>query len=112
MLPALRPMIPLRTGPTLFFAVSPIWWQVLHTPKTFSPAAASWALASPAPATANSATKTNPRILFSCFDSFGRRNLHLVGGDRPVRSFSLPSDRHISSTQYDQSSACFDDASL
>jgi hypothetical protein len=48
-LPALRLMTPLRTGPTAFFAFSPIRWHALHTPNTFSPAAASCALASPAP---------------------------------------------------------------
>ena len=33
--PALRPMMPLSCGPTLFFAVSPIWWQALQKPNTF-----------------------------------------------------------------------------
>src|SRR6266481_458084 len=42
-------MTPLRAGPMALFAFSPIWWQALHTTKTFSPAAASCALASPAP---------------------------------------------------------------
>src|ERR1700730_1724084 len=114
MLPALRPMRPLRTGPTPFFAVSPIWWQALHTLKTFSPAAASWALTSPAPATANSATKTTARIMFSCSVEplSGSGNPCLVEGKRSVRHFQAAGRRHHSSTTYDQSSACFDDASL
>ena len=41
-------------------------FQALHTPNTFSPAAASWALTSPAPAIFKNAIKTNPRILYSC----------------------------------------------
>src|SRR5215475_13430342 len=58
-------MMPLRTGPTIFFAFSPIWWQALHTTKTFSPAAASCARASPTPTIARTAAKVTARILFS-----------------------------------------------
>src|SRR6267142_2977149 len=93
MLPALRPMIPLRTGPTLFFAVSPIWWQALHTPKTFSPAAASWALTSPAPATANSATKTTARILFSCLvGALSGTEIIILSGGTVDPTFGQPAD--------------------
>src|SRR6476620_4295314 len=60
-------MMPLRSGPTPFLAFSPIWWQALQTPKTFSPAAASWARTSPEQATASSATTIRLRILFSLF---------------------------------------------
>src|SRR5216684_1618733 len=93
MLPALRPMRPLRTGPTPFFAVSPIWWQALHTPKTFSPAAASWALTSPAPATANSATKTTARILFSCLvGALSGTEIIVLSGGTVDPTFGQPAD--------------------
>src|SRR5947209_1529543 len=39
-------MRPFSSGPTAFFAPSPIWWQILHFAKTFSPSAgspAAWA---------------------------------------------------------------------
>src|SRR5882724_2113576 len=94
MLPALRPMMPLRTGPTLFFAVSPIWWQALHTPNTFSPAAASWALTSPAPATANSATKTTARIPVLLFGwaPFRERKSLSYRGKSVDPTFGQPAD--------------------
>src|SRR6266852_2398703 len=113
MLPALRPMRPLRTGPTPFFAVSPIWWQALHTPKTFSPAAASWALTSPAPATANSATKTTARMLFSCLAGpLSGAEIIVLSGEIGRSGFRTAGRRHLSSTTHDQSSVGFDDASL
>src|ERR1700722_12140837 len=46
-MPECRPTTPLSTGPTMFLAPSPIWWQILHLEKTFSPAAASCAAAAP-----------------------------------------------------------------
>src|SRR5882724_2951489 len=105
--------MPLRTGPTPFFAVSPIWWQALHTPKTFSPAAASWALTSPAPATANSATKTTARILFSClFGALSGTEIIVLSGGTVDPTFVQPGRRHLSSTTHDQSSVGFDVASL
>src|SRR5229473_1351746 len=113
MLPALRPMRPLRTGPTPFFAVSPIWWQALHTPKTFSPAAASWALTSPAPATANSATKTTARILFSCLvGALSGTEIIVLSGEIGRSDLRTAGRRHLSSTTHDQSSVGFDDARL
>src|SRR5262245_10964664 len=82
-------MMPLRTGPTMFFAFSPTWWQALHTTKTFSPAAASCARASPAPTIANTAAKTTARISSShhgcglMTELAGR--LHLLAGRSMTR---------------------------
>ena len=105
-------MRPLRTGPTHFFAVSPIWWQVLHTPNTFSPAAASWALTSPAPAIVKSATKTNPRILFSCFDSPLRDRKSLVLCREAADLTAKITGWSLSSAVHDQSSTDIGDPSL
>src|SRR5260370_40985201 len=106
-------MRPLRTGPTPFFAVSPIWWQALHTPKTSSPAAASWPLTSPAPAPANSATKTTARILFSCLvGALSGTEIIVLSGEIGRSDLRTAGRRPLSSPTHDQSSVSFDGASL